>query len=144
VTSGAVKRWHVREWMTVAGEDAAKPIIPNAMAVKVKVKGKGMILRMWRARATVENSGKYIEHATKKVFPALNAIEGHRGAYLLRRAVEFVVLTLWESMEAIREFAGVKPEKAVVEPEARAALTAFDESVTHFQVVHRTGSGGSN
>lgn len=144
VTSGAVKRWHVREWMTVAGEDAAKPIIPNAMADKVKVKAKGMILRMWHARATVENSGKYVEH----VFPALSAIEGHRGAYLLRRAVdgavEFVVLTLWESMEAVREFAGVKPEKAVVEPEARAALTAFDESVTHFQVVHRTGSGGSN
>ena len=150
VTSGAVKRWHVREWMTVAGEDAAKPIISNAMADKVKVKdeAKGMILRMWHARATVENSGKYVEHATKKVFPALSAIEGHRGAYLLRRAVdgavEFVVLTLWESMEAIREFAGAKPEKAVVEPEARAVLTAFDESVTHFQVVHRTGSGGSN
>src|SRR2546422_11467690 len=31
VTSGAVKRWHVREWMTVAGEDAATPIKPNAV-----------------------------------------------------------------------------------------------------------------
>jgi hypothetical protein len=41
-------------------------------------------------------------------------------------------------MEAVRKFAGVKAEKAVVEPEARAALTAFDESVTHFEVVHRT------
>lgn len=147
VTSGAVKRWHVREWMTVAGEDAAKPIMPNAMADKDKDKAKGMILRMWRARATVEKSGKYVEHATKKIFPALNAIEGHRGAYLLRRAVdgavEFVVLTLWESMEAVREFAGVKPEKAVVEPEARAVLTAFDESATHFEVVYRTGFGRS-
>jgi heme-degrading monooxygenase HmoA len=100
---------------------------------------------MWRAVATPEKSGEYIEHATKKVFPALGAIEGHSGAYLLRRAVdgavEFVVLTLWESMEAVRRFAGPKPEKAVVEPEARAALTAFDESVTHFEVVHRTALG---
>jgi hypothetical protein len=41
-------------------------------------------------------------------------------------------------MEAVREFAGVKAEKAVVEPEARAVLTSFDESVTHFEVVHCT------
>jgi hypothetical protein len=41
-------------------------------------------------------------------------------------------------MEAVREFAGVKAEKAVVEPEAQAVLTSFDESVTHFEVVHRT------
>ncbi len=142
VTSGAVKRWHVREWKTVAGEDAATPIRPSTVADNDDDKGKGMILRMWSARATVEKSGEYVEHATKKVFPALGAIAGHRGAYLLRRAVdgavEFVVLTLWESMEAVRKFAGVRPERAVVEPEARAALTAFDEFVTHFEVVRRT------
>ncbi len=71
----------------------------------------------------------------------LNAIDGHRGEYLLRRAVdgaiEFVVLTLWDSMDAVRKFAGVKPEKAVVEPEARAVLTELDESVTHFEVVYK-------
>jgi uncharacterized protein len=152
VTSGAVKRWHVREWKTVAGEDSATPIWPNAAADadasspdkdKDKDKDKRMVLRMWRGRATVEKSGEYIDHVTNKIFPALHAIEGHRGAYLLQRAVddaiEFVVLTLWESMQAVRRFAGVKPEKAVVEPEARAVLTAFDESVTHFEIVHRTG-----
>jgi len=162
VTSGAVKRWHVREWTTVAGEDSATPVRSKAAAAGKTTRsassnpaqggassqdhnkdmGKGMILRMWRARATPEKSGEYIEHATKKVFPALGAIEGHRGAYLLRRAVdgaiELIVFTLWESMEAVRRFAGVTPEKAVVEPEARAVLTAFDESVTHFEVVHRT------
>jgi heme-degrading monooxygenase HmoA/uncharacterized protein YciI len=150
VTSGAVKRWHVREWTTVAGEDSATPIGSPAVAGAssnsvdggASSQDQGMILRMWRARATVEKSGEYVEHATKKVFPALSAIDGHRGAYLLRRAVdgaiELVVLTLWESMEAVRKFAGVKAEKAVVEPEARTVLTAFDESVIHFEVVHRT------
>jgi len=155
VTSGAVKRWHVREWTTVAGEDSANPVRPNAMASAKKAdpsdaasagassQHRGLILRMWRAHATTVKSGEYVEHATRKVFPALRAIEGHRGAYLLRRAVdgavEFVVLTFWDSMEAVRKFAGLKPEKAVVEPEARAVLTDFDESVTHFEVVHRTG-----
>lgn len=105
-----------------------------------KEKIKDMILRMWRARSTVERADEYVQHATKKVFPSLHAIEGHRGAYLLRRTagetVEFVVLTLWESMEAIRKFAGVKTDKAIVEPEARAVLTSFDDSVTHFDIVH--------
>jgi len=156
VTSGTVKRWHVREWTTVAGEDAATPIRRNTVAVDKKTlsessypvggsapfQDKGMILRMWKARSTAEKTGEYVQHATKKVFPALRTIEGHRGAYLLRRAVdgaiELVVLTLWESMAAVRKFAGEEPEKAVVEPEARAVLTAFDDCVTHFEVVHRT------
>jgi uncharacterized protein len=156
VTSGAVKRWYVREWTTVAGEDAAKPVRPNAPAAGEKKlseplnavaksplsQDKGMILRMWKARSSVEKTGDYVQHATKKVFPSLRAIEGHRQAYLLRRAVdgacEFVVLTLWESMAAVRRFAGVEPEKAVVEPEARAILSGFDEFVTHFEVVHRS------
>jgi uncharacterized protein len=153
VTTGAVKRWYVREWTTVVGEGAATPRRPKAPAAATKMLNeslnqvagtastpKGRILRIWRARSTVEKVGEYIQYATTKVFPALRAIEGHRGAYLLRRAVndavELVVLTLWESMEAVRKFAGVKAEKAVVDPEARALLTSFDESVRHFEVVH--------
>lgn len=158
VLSGAVKRWHVREWTTVAGEDAAKPVRPHAAAAgaitpKASASPAGalsshehlMILRMWKARSTAENVGAYVQHATKKVFPALRAIEGHRGAYLLRRtvdgAIELVVLTLWESMDAVRRFAGAKPDKAVVEPEARAVLTDFDSSVTHFEVVQSPEQG---
>jgi heme-degrading monooxygenase HmoA len=99
-----------------------------------------MILRMWRGRSTVEKADEYVRHATQEIFPSLHAIEGHRGAYLLRRtagdAIEFVVLTIWESMEAVHKFAGAEPDKAVVEAEARAALTSFDDSVTHFEMVH--------
>jgi heme-degrading monooxygenase HmoA len=98
-----------------------------------------MILRMWKGRSTVEKGQEYVHHATKKVFPALQSIEGNWGAYLLRREVdseiEFVVLTLWESMTAIRRFAGSEVDRAVVEPEAQAALSSFDKYVTHFEVV---------
>jgi len=104
-----------------------------------------MILRMWKARSTTSRTEAYIHHATKVVFPRLRAIEGHRGEYLLRRevedGVELVLLTLWESMEAVRRFAGPEPNKAVVEPEARAVLTSFDEYVTHFEVVHGIEGG---
>ena len=50
--------------------------------------------------------------------------------------IEFLVLTFWDSMAAVRRFAGADSEKAVVEPEARAILASFDESVTHFEIVH--------
>jgi len=100
-----------------------------------------MILRMWKARATADRADDYIQHATKVVFPKLSAIAGHRGAYLLRRNeerdVELIVLTLWDSMEAICTFAGPEPNRGVVEPEARAVLASFDEYVIHFEVVGR-------
>jgi heme-degrading monooxygenase HmoA len=49
--------------------------------------------------------------------------------------VEVTVLTFWDSEEAVARFAGDAPERAVVEPEARAQLTSFDERVTHHQVM---------
>jgi len=138
VTSGAVKRWYVREWMTVAGQDAAKPIRPGTANAST-AQTAGAILRMWKGQATPEKAEKYVQHARKNVFPELRRIEGHRGAYLLRRAingaVEFVVLTLWDSMDAVRRFAGEKPEKAVVAPKAQALLSRFDDFVSHYEVV---------
>jgi len=139
VINGLIKRWYVRPWNTVVGETASTPIRPKAMPAKGPATG---ILRMWKAKAEGERFSEYAQHVTGKVFPALSAIEGHRGAYLLKRtfdgAIEVVVLTLWESLDAIRKFAGANVEKAVVEPEAKAALTEFDETVKHFEIVQRT------
>jgi uncharacterized protein len=138
VTSGTVKRWYVREWTTVAGRDAAAPVRPKRAAV-----AKHTIVRMWKGRTTEHSADDYFRHVTRKVFSALHAIEGYRGASLLRRAVdgaiEFVVLTRWESMEAVRRFAGADPRKAVVEPQAQAILTSFDDVATHFDVVYSDG-----
>ena len=49
--------------------------------------------------------------------------------------IEFLVLTLWDSMDAVRAFAGDQPERAVVEPEARAALVRFESTVAHYEVL---------
>jgi heme-degrading monooxygenase HmoA len=74
------------------------------------------------------------------VLPELQAIEGFRGATLLRREdgaeIEFLVLTRWASLEAIRAFAGDDIERAVVEPEAVAVLVSFDDRVRHYEVAH--------
>ena len=106
-----------------------------------------MIARLWRGDATVPNAPRYVEHAQRSVFPQLGRIAGHRGAYLLQRMVsdraEFLVLTFWESTDAVRQFAGDRFETAVVEPEARAVLTDFEELVRHYEVVVDNRPGGT-
>lgn len=103
-----------------------------------------MIARMWRGSATVVDAAAYERHFATKVVPHLEDIAGHRGAFLLRREadsrVDFLAVTLWESIETIKAFAGPRPEIAVVEPEARAALSEFDDFATHFEVVHSTAA----
>jgi heme-degrading monooxygenase HmoA len=98
-----------------------------------------VIVRAWHATATAEGADAYREHFTGSVLPDLQRIDGYQGAYLLRRDhdrhVQLQVLTLWDSLEAIRRFAGADLENAVVEPVAQAALVTYDSTVTHHTVV---------
>jgi heme-degrading monooxygenase HmoA len=104
-----------------------------------------MIVRMWRGQARAAKADAYECFVTTKVFAELPAIAGHRGAYLLKRPVgeevEFIAVTLWESLASIRAFAGDNIDRAVVEPEARAILSSFDESVRHFELAHAAHCG---
>jgi len=95
-----------------------------------------MIARLWRGRAsTPKDADAYQRHVTSRVLPELKGIPGYRSAQVLRRGEEFLVITFWESMDAIRRFAGEDPERAVVEPEARAVLAEFDDVVRHYEVM---------
>ena len=97
-----------------------------------------MIVRGWKARATAANAPAYRALLEKDVFPKLRSIDGFAGADLLERrdddGVEIVVMSRWASMEAVRGFAGAAPDRAVVEPDARAVLTSFDETVAHYDI----------
>jgi heme-degrading monooxygenase HmoA len=99
-----------------------------------------MIVRMWQAQATAANAEAYERFVTTQVFTRLPEIDGHRGAYLLKRPigdqVEYVVVTLWDSADAIRSFAGDVIDRAVVEPGARAVLSSFDDTVRHFELAY--------
>jgi heme-degrading monooxygenase HmoA len=98
-----------------------------------------MIARMWRGSAIRERADDYVKHLQQSVVPELRQINGFKEVYLLRldssEDVEFVVLTLWESMEAIRKFAGENPEVAVVAPAARVLFREYDAEVNHFEIV---------
>jgi heme-degrading monooxygenase HmoA len=102
-----------------------------------------MIMREWRGRALKSREGVYPEHFNSSVLPQLKSLPGFVGACLCRRLkgelVEFVVLTRWESFDAIRSFAGTQLDRAVVEPAAAAALTDFDQSVQHYEILTDVG-----
>ena len=93
---------------------------------------------MWTARATAAGAERYLKFFAGTLVPALQAIEGHSGAQVFSRPdageVEITVLTFWESMGAVRRFAGEAPDRAVVEPEARAVLLSYDEAVRHLEL----------
>lgn len=101
-----------------------------------------MIARTWRGRATAAKAEDYFRHFTAEVVPNLRAIAGHKGACLLRRDVdgdvEFVAVTLWDSIETIRKFVGPDPQTAHIEPQGRAALADFDEFARNYEIVCNT------
>jgi heme-degrading monooxygenase HmoA len=101
-----------------------------------------MIIREWRGRASLNEAEAYPAHFRTKVVPELTRLSGFVGAHLSRRPLadrfEFLVLTRWRSIDAIRDFAGSEIDKAVVEPGAVAALIDFDVRVQHYEVLEET------
>jgi heme-degrading monooxygenase HmoA len=97
-----------------------------------------VIARVWRGWTRAAEAHHYDEHYRADVLPGLRQIAGFRGARLLRRAVanetEFVSMTFFDNLNAIRAFAGADYEAAVVADEARRVLVRFDDRVVHYEV----------
>ncbi len=101
-----------------------------------------MIARIWCGYALPEKAEEYVKHLQSSVLPELRQIDGFQGVTLMRQdsaqVVEFIVLTLWESMDAIHKFAGDDAEVAVVAPAAQPLFREYDPTVRHFEVVLNT------
>ncbi|MBI3447409.1 MAG: antibiotic biosynthesis monooxygenase [Acidobacteria bacterium] len=100
-----------------------------------------MIARVWHGWTTSENAGAYEQLLRSEVLPGIRRVDGYRGAHLMRRdagdEVEFVTVTFFDSMDAVRDFAGADVEAAVVPPPARRLLARFDERSAHYtSLVH--------
>jgi len=99
-----------------------------------------MICRIWHGWTTPANAGAYERLLCTEVFAGIEGrgIAGFRGIQLLRRdaggEVEFVTLMWFDSLDAVRAFAGDDYERAVVPPPARALLARFDECSAHYPV----------
>jgi hypothetical protein len=95
------------------------------------------VVRVWKGYGTAEGVDRYCrEHFSTTVLPQLQALSGFLDANVLVRSVgdmtELVVATVWESLDAVRAFAGDEYETAVVEPIVGDLLERFEDDVTHF------------
>ena len=103
-----------------------------------------MIARSWDGLTPSGQADAYTEYIRRTGFKDLLATSGNRGVFLLRRRegekTRFRVMSLWDSMEGIRRFAGDDPERARYYPDDERFLTALDPSVEHFEVVGEAGT----
>jgi heme-degrading monooxygenase HmoA len=99
-----------------------------------------MIARTWQGATKAEDADAYLEYLNQTGLLEYQRTEGNRGVLALRRIVddraEFLLVTLWESEEAIRRFAGDRPEKAVFYPDDERFLIERGERVSHYEVVY--------
>jgi len=97
-----------------------------------------MIARHWRGWTTREDADRYEDFLKRTVLPGLQAIEGYRGAYVLRQdgqeESEFVVVNLFDSLDAVKRFAGPEYTTPIFEPEAKLLLSRIENFATHYEV----------
>lgn len=100
-----------------------------------------MITRLWRGWTNAENADAYQRLLIGEILPAIarRVTTGYQGARLFRREVEegteFLTILTFESVEAVRDFAGEDLERAHVPEKARALLTRCDERAQHYMEV---------
>jgi hypothetical protein len=102
-----------------------------------------MIARIWRGATRAEDADAYVEYLRHTGFAQYQATPGNRAVLGLRRVLngraEFMLVTLWDSAEAIRRFAGDDPDQAVYYPEDDRFLIDRDDQVSHYQLIFQSG-----
>jgi len=100
-----------------------------------------MISRIWHGYTTEENANTYQKLLESEIFVGIKNrnIPGYKGIQLLRKEMEseteFITIMWFESIEAVKKFAGEKFEKAVVPDKAQKILSHFDKTSQHYNVL---------
>lgn len=101
-----------------------------------------MIARTWHGAVRSEDAERYHQYLLDTGLRDYERSAGNRGVYVLRRVegnvAHFLLVTLWESWDAIRDFAGSDPEKARYYPEDERFLLELEPTVTHYEVLEAT------
>ena len=100
-----------------------------------------MIARIWHGSTNEVDADDYLEYLNNTGIPDYLATEGNHGAYVLRRiqgdTAHFLLVSLWESLEVIKAFAGEDTEKARYYPKDERFLLELEPTVTHYDVLRR-------
>ncbi len=99
-----------------------------------------MIARVWRGWTEAADADAYERFLRTELFPEVARLDGFGGAHILRRPapdgeVEFVTVTLFDSLDAVRAFAGEDYETPVIEPEAQRLLSRYEDRAVHYDTV---------
>ena len=98
-----------------------------------------MIVRTWSGWTHRDDENAYEQYMREVALPGYTAIDGNQGVLMLKRPVgdrtEFLMVSLWDSIQSVEAFAGSEPAKAVFYPEDERYLVARDERVRHYEVV---------
>ena len=98
-----------------------------------------MISRVWHGWTKPEHADAYDALLRAEILPGIHRVPGFRGATLLRRRngdeEEFVTITRFDDVDAVRAFAGDDYTRAVIAPDARPLLARFDERSVHYETV---------
>ena len=97
-----------------------------------------MISRHWIGIVKSERVEDYISHLNGTVIPNLSKTSGVQNCYYLKREVkegmEFLIVTEWDTVDAIIKFAGKDYEKAVIDPYAKSLMVSYDKKVRHYHI----------
>jgi len=98
-----------------------------------------VIARIWHGVVPRAKADAFFEFLRRTGLKEYRATRGNRGVYTLRRhegeRTHFLLVSLWESFEAIRAFAGPDVERAVYYPEDREFLLEMEPSVVHYELL---------
>jgi len=97
-----------------------------------------MIARIWSGAVRTADADEYAGYIRETGFAEYGRTPGNRGAWLLRHddkgTTEYITLSLWDSFDAIRAFAGEEIEAAVLYPEDERYLIDGKSRITHYDV----------
>ncbi len=98
-----------------------------------------MIARIWHGVTSTSKADAYFQVLKADGLKEYRATPGNRGVVVLRRLegdrTHFLLITFWDSFDAIRGFAGPDPERAVYYPQDKDFLLEFEPTVSHYEVL---------
>lgn len=108
-----------------------------------------MILREWRGVTPRSKRDEYLAYMEKTGIKAHTGLEGNHGVLVMKRDLsekrsEIVILTLWDSWDAIEAFTDGRPERARYYTKEQDFLVEMPTDVTHYEVTHTDGLPGGS
>ena len=117
-------------------------LLQKSASASPSVKAKPMIARIWHGRTLTAKADEYEKYLNASGVERMLKTDGNHGVEVLRKSdgprTDFVVISYWESIDAVKRFAGADYAKAVILDRDREFLIEVEPNVLHYEVVRAT------